>query len=439
MSQLASRIETQLAGTGAASAAIAHHTRRRSLCGCWVTLMTTQRQKRTDDRVNVAHSLDAFHRRFAPLFGRREAQDLSLHYLHRLLANSTHRSASSIAGSEPQPSARAVQRFLSDAPWPTEPLIDAIQREVSGDLQAPDGTFVVGEICFRKQGEKSVGVARQPCGGQNRIYNCQIGVFLAYASVRGQALLDARLYLPEQWTTNAERRRNSGVPMGLIYQSRQELAIDLLRRAQARRHFAGHSVTGADWFGATPALRDVLDLDGWRYIVGVPATTHVRSKRRQRSGPTAAPPTATVSASSRPERSAHFLDATLAADGWHELTVELGRGGRWPFHFAAQPVLEDRPGRGGVDAWLIVRRDLDGRHPHYYLSNAPIETPLTTLAQLASYGESTAALFTTETGTVGLGNYEVRSWAGWHHHMALALLLNAFLLHANASAQPGAA
>lgn len=402
-------------------------------------MMTVQRRNRLDEAVDVAESLEAFHRHFAPLFGRREARRLSLHYLHRLLARAMQRSTLSMAGPECQPSPRALQRFLSNAPWPTEPLIDEIQRKLSSSLATPDGTFVIGEIGFRKQGEKSVGVARQPCGGQDRVYNCQVGVFLAYASTRGQALVDARLYLPGQWTTDAARLRTGGVPSGLIYQSRQELAIDLLRRARERGHFAGKSVTGADWFGATPALRDVLDADGWRYIVGVPATTRVRSKRRQRSIPSASPPAATFSASSQPERSAHFLDATLASDGWHELTVDFGRAGRWPFHFAAQSVLVDRPDHPGVDAWLIVRRDLDGRHPHYYLSNAPIETPLATLAQLASYGESTAALFNAATGSVGLGDYEVRGWAGWHHHVALSLLLGAFLLQADGSAHSGAA
>lgn len=390
-------------------------------------MMTARRRHRPVEGGDVAQPLDAFHRRFAPLFGRREAQRLSAHYLQRLLTGSIHRPGTGAAAPENPPSARALQRFLSAAPWPTEPVIDSVHREIGLRLNAPDGTFVVGEIGFRKQGDKSAGVARQPCAGHDRTVNCQVGVFLGFASSRGQALLDARLYLPKQWAGDEARRRAVGVPAGLIYQNRHELAVDLLRRARARGHFTGNAVAAAGWFGAPPALRDALDMDGWRYIVGVPATTRVRSKRRQRSNASAAtngpsPPASHV------ERSAHMLGVTLAADGWHQLTVDLGRHGRWPFHFAAQPVLEEGPDRPSTDSWLIVRRDLDGRHPHYYLSNAPVETPLVTLAQLASHGESSAALFNPETGSVGLDDYEVRSWAGWHHHIALTLLLGAFLL-----------
>jgi len=396
--------------------------------------MTSQRPSRLAEALDTALSLDLFHRRFAPLFGRREAQRLSQYYLRRLLThNMRHPGPETETVADASP--RAVQRFLSDSPWPTEPVIDALQRELGQWLNAPDGSYVVGEIGFPKQGAHSVGVAHQPCGPHGRVGNCQIGIFLAYASSRGHALIDARLYLPEPWVADSDRRRHAGVPPDLIHRSRPELALDLLRHARARGHLDADWVTCRERFGEESTVRDALDADGWHYLLGVPATTRVRSKRSQHSGSSAALADAR-SGHAQPAGSNRSLDLTLASQGWHEITVDLGGLDPWPYHFAVTPVLGEGHDRSGTASWLLVRRELDGQDPRYYLSNAPIEMPLTMLAQVTTRRESTASLFDTagsETSAVGLADYEGRSWTGWHHHMALALLLGAYLLEAESS------
>src|SRR5918911_5113044 len=148
----------------------------------------------------VAASFATFHAQFAPLFGRTEAQRRSEQYLRGLLVQQTDRRnaenvAEMIAGATP----RALQRLLTEAPWPTEPVIEHLQAYVATRLNTLEGLFVLDASGFPKQGTQSVGVARHYCGTLGKVGNCQLGVFLAYVSARGHALVDKRLYLPPAW------------------------------------------------------------------------------------------------------------------------------------------------------------------------------------------------------------------------------------------------
>jgi SRSO17 transposase len=224
----------------------------------------------------VAASFAAFHAYFAPLFGRKEAQRRSEQYVRGLLVQQTDRRnaenvAETIAGATP----RALQRLLTEAPWPTEPVIERLQAYVGARLTTPEGIFVLDESGFPKQGKKSVGVARQYCGTLGKVGNCQLGVFLAYVSARGHALVDKRLYLPPAWTEDPARCRAAGVPEEVGYQSLAELGLAMLRQARAAGHLQGVWVTGDDAYGKVPTLRDALDAEGWRYVLDVPGTTPV--------------------------------------------------------------------------------------------------------------------------------------------------------------------
>src|SRR5437868_12074520 len=224
----------------------------------------------------VAASFAAFHGHFAPLFGRKEAQRRSEQYVRGLLVQQTDRRnaenvAELIAGATP----RALQRLLTEAPWPTEPVIDRLQAYVGARLNTPAGIFVLDESGFPKQGRKSVGVARQYCGTLGKVGNCQLGVFLSYVSARGHALVDKRLYLPPVWSDDPARCRAAGVPEEIEYQSQAGLGLAMLRQARAAGHLQGHWVAGDDAYGRVPTLRDALDAEGWRYVLDVPETTPV--------------------------------------------------------------------------------------------------------------------------------------------------------------------
>jgi len=382
----------------------------------------------------VAASFAAFHQEFAPLFGRTEAQRRSEQYVRGLLVQQTDRRnaenvAETIVGATP----RTLQRLLTEAPWATEPLIGRLQDYVGARLNTPAGVFVLDESGFPKQGTHSVGVARQYCGTLGKVGNCQLGVFLAYASERGHALVDMRLFLPEAWIADPERCQAAGVPEGVGYQSKAELGLAMLRGARAAGHLEGHWVAGDDAYGMVPTLRDALDAEGWLYVLDVPATTPVFTNHATVSVPPwsgrGRVPTKPRLAPDAPlPQTAQSVAASLPSAVWQEVTVAEGAQGPRTYQFVARRVWESRDGLPGRLCWLLLRRNLDGSEPRYYLSNAPADTPLEVLAQVAATRWTIETEFETAKGETGLDEYEVRSWRGWHHHIALALLAGAFLL-----------
>jgi SRSO17 transposase len=382
----------------------------------------------------VAASFGTFHQEFAPLFGRKEAQRRSEQYLRGLLVQQTdRRNAENVAETIEGATPRALQRLLTEAPWRTGPVIDRLQRYVGARLNTPEGVFVLDESGFPKQGKHSVGVARQYCGALGKVGNCQLGVFLAYASARGHALVDLRLFLPEVWTDDPARCRAAGVPEGTSYQSTAVLGLAMLRQARAAGHLAGHWVAGDDAYGKVPTLRDALDAEDWQYVLDVPKTTPVFAALAATvvppwSGRGRAPTKLRLAPEAPPAQTVEALAAGLPPAAWQALTVAEGAQGPRTYLFVARRVWESRDGLPGRACWLLLRRNLDGSEPRYYLSNAPIDTPLLTLAQVAAARWIIETEFQTAKGETGLDEYEVRSWQGWHHHLTLALLAGAFLL-----------
>src|SRR5690242_16913711 len=178
-----------------------------------------------EDLDRVADSFTSFHAHFAPLFGRCEAQRRSEQYLRGLLVqHADRRNAENIAEAIPNATARTLQRFLSEAPWQHRPVIAALQSFLGPRLSSPDGVFIFDETAAAKQGQHSVGVARQYSGTLGKVGNCQVGVFLAYASPLGHALLDGDLYLPQQWIDDPARCQAAGVPTATIMQTKGALA-----------------------------------------------------------------------------------------------------------------------------------------------------------------------------------------------------------------------
>ena len=194
------------------------------------------------DRVAVAFG--TFHAQFARFFGRTEARRRSEQYLRGLLVQQTdRRNAENLAETVGEATPRSLQRLLTEAPWETKPIIDALQGYLAPRLSDIDGVFVLDETGFPKKGTKSVGVARQYCGTLGKVGNCQLGVFLAYVSERGHALVDARLVLPREWTDDPERCRAAGVPADVVYQSKAELGLAMLQHAREGGHLTGRWVT----------------------------------------------------------------------------------------------------------------------------------------------------------------------------------------------------
>lgn len=395
----------------------------------------------------VAGALRAFHKRFAPLFGRKEARQHGGQYVRGLLVTRDDRRnaenlAEAVVGTQDK-AARALQQFLTDSPWQHEAVIAEVQRYLAEHLlphaaQAPregvaaDGVFTLDGTGFAKRGTRSAGVARQYSGTLGKVDTCQIGIFLGYATARGHALIDGHLWLPREWTDDSERCRRAGIPEAVVqagYQSQAELGLVLLRRARATGALVGRWITADEAFGQVPTFRDALDTEGWHYVVEVPCTTplftapaqtrRVWLTRGMRARPVEIQPAA---------QTAQEVAATLAAERWTTVTVAEGAQGPRTHRFAALRVWESREGVPGRACWLLLRRNLDDTEPKYSLSNAPPETPLDVLARVGATRWTVETEFQTTKGQVGLDEYEVRSWPGWHHHVTLCLLANAFLI-----------
>ncbi|MDQ2807131.1 MAG: transposase, partial [Chloroflexota bacterium] len=228
------------------------------------------------DLERVADSFARFHATFAPLFGQRPARTRSEQYLRALLVQRAERRnaenlAEAVAGATP----RTLQRFLTDSPWEARTVIAAEQAFLGPRLSTLDGVLICDETAAAKQGTHAVGVARQYSGTLGKVSSCQVGVYRAYASPRGQALIDGELYLPQAWIDDAARRRETGVPVLTTLATKGDLALWLLERAWASGHWQGRWVTGDAVYGSDSGLRDGVDAAGRWYVFDVRSSERV--------------------------------------------------------------------------------------------------------------------------------------------------------------------
>ena len=376
-----------------------------------------------------------FHGFFAAAFGRKQWREHSRHYLQALLVQSQERrNAENLSETVPA-SARAMQRFLTEARWDDDAIIGRLQEYLGSRLEHLQAVWVFDGSDFPKQGVKSVGVARQYCGALGKIANCQAGVFLAHVGPCGRALVDKRLYLPEEWTSDAGRCASAGVPEDhRQYLAKTELALEMLERARERGHLSAQWVAGDSAFGMSPSFREGLAAAGAWYVLDVRPDMTVWPLEPAWSNPPyqgfGRPGKPKLRSGERQTVEGRSLE--LPEEAWQEVTVAEGTQGPRTYMFSAQRVRVTRKRKPGEVVWAVYRRNLDGSEPRYYLSNAPEATPLETLAYVGGSRRRIETEFETEFETeksdVGLDEYETRTWAGWHHHIALCLLGGAFLL-----------
>ena len=327
--------------------------------------------------------------------------------------------------------ARVMQRFLTEAPWDDEAVMGRLQEYLGPRLEHPEAVWVLDCSDFPKQGRKSVGVASQYCGRLGRVANCQAGMFLAYVSPLGRALVDKRLYLPESWTSDDARCASAGVPEERRgYRPKMELALAMLQEALERGYLEASWVAGDDAFGMSPSFRDGLGALGMRYVLDVPEGFTVWPVEPEWAAPVyqgrAGPPKPKLVDGQK--RTMAERGDELPEDAWREITVAQGTQGPRSYMFSVQRVRPTSRRKPGEVHWAIWRRNLDGSEPRYYLSNAPGDTPLETLARVGGSRWRMETEFETEKSDAGLDEYETRTWAGWHHHIALCLLAETFLL-----------
>jgi SRSO17 transposase len=379
-----------------------------------------------------AEDLEAFQARFAYLFARVEPREQAAKYLRGLLGSVERKNSWQLAEAVGDTRPDKMQRLLYSAEWDADAARDELQGfviEVFGD---EGGIGVIDETGFLKKGSKSVGVKRQYCGTAGKVDNCQIGTFLIYASSQGFTFLDRRLYLPEEWCADTERRTEAKVPNEVEFRTKPQQAGEMLKYAWD----AGvpmRWVTGDEVYGDAPALRDSISETGRWYVLAVSSHTPVWIERPQveglTSGPKGRPRTKPrLAAGAEPASTVKAVAASWPARQWRSLTVAQGEKGPIVYDWGIARVVESREGLPGPDAWLLARRSqADLTDIAYYLSNAPADTPMLKLAQVASTRYQVEQGIEEAKGETGLDEYEVRHWHRWHRHITLSMMAHAWL------------
>ena len=391
-----------------------------------------------DLRERIMPELANYHGIYSSLFQRREQREQSEKYLQGLLSESKNKSVEAMIlhreGDNPN-AIRASQQFLGQGAWKDEPILRRHWQEVDKELGDENGVVIADGSDFPKQGQESVGVKRQMCGQLGKIANCQAGVFLSYASHKGYTLLDRRLYLPMEWIeaeSYADRRQQCGIPEDISFQTKPELAAEMIEAVHKAGDLRHRWLTCDAAFGRDTAFLDrvgkllfyfaEVDVDTQVWLTR-PAT-HIpewsgRGRKPTRPKLLDGQPTAqTVTA----------LGESIVADSWTRQTIKEGSKGPLVADFACIRVVAVRDSLPGPDVWLVFRRNLDTGEIKFYLSNAPADTTLQTLAWLSGMRWPTESCFEESKQELGMGDYQVRSWKGWHHHMTLVILAHFFLV-----------
>jgi SRSO17 transposase len=353
--------------------------------------------------------LDGLLARFGRLFARAEPRQQAGRYLEGLLGPVERKNGWQLAETIGDVRPWRTQRVLSHVLWDEEAARDLCREHAVGRLGAEDAVLVVDETGFVKKGRHSAGVARQYCGTVGKIENCQIGVFLAYGSRRGHALIDRRLYLPEAWAGDAERRRAAKVPEDVPFLTKPAIAREMLARA-LDVGVPCEWVLGDEVYGADRRLRTMLEERGKPYLLTVRSNDELEAELDGGGG----------------RHEAAVLARALPPRAWRRLSAGAGTKGERLYDWARVPLV--RPSEPSRERWLLVRRSIaDPADLAYFVVFAPAGLRLLDLVRAAGRRWLVEECFEAAKQEVGLADYEVRSWRGWHRHVTLAMLALALL------------
>lgn len=391
--------------------------------------------------IAIVQELASYHEIYSPLFRRSEQRVHALQYLQGLLLPLERKSIEpmllKLVGADSN-AIRAMQLFIGAGAWADEPILERHRQQVSETLGEAEGVLLLDGSDFRKQGNDSVGVKRQYCGELGKRANCQAGVFLGYASSLGYTLLDRRLYLPKEWVNAkayTERRERCGVPEEIAFKTKLELGWEMIEAVDEAADLPYRWVVADEAFGRDTKLLDKLArLEGKYYFVEVPHDTRVWLQRPEIIEPSSSgrgrKPSQAVLADDAPApETVTAIAERQRASSWQRYTVKEGSQGPMVVEVIARRVY---PVRDGLPAdkplWLVLRRHLLTGELKTYLCNGPAKTPLAKLVELSAQRWPIESCFRDGKQYLGMGDYEVRTWRGWHHHMTLCILAHHFLV-----------
>ena len=391
------------------------------------------------DIEHLVEELRASHAIDSPLFQRREQREAAHASLQGVLATLPRKSIEpmvlAVDGVAPK-AVRAMQSFISAGQWNDERLIQQHWQAVETDLGAAAGVLMVDGSDFPKQGVHAVGVKRQSCGELGKRANCQAGVFVGYVRAQGYTVRDRRWYVPTAWLTDdayAERRRQCGLPAETTFKTKPELAQEMLAAVVQSQVLRCRWVVADEACGGNPGFLDGVAGLGLWYCTEVPHTTRVWQERpathlppRRRRGHR--PQRERLLEGAPKARPVREVAGTLPAEAWTRQTIKEGSQGPMIAAFAAVRVVAVRDTLPGPEVWLVLRRHVETQELKSSLCHAPVDTALETLGHMSGMRWPIETCCEDSKQRLGMGDYEVRSWTGWHHHRTLVILAHFFVV-----------
>jgi SRSO17 transposase len=359
--------------------------------------------------IDWERELAGFKARLAPVFARRELRETFGLFVDGLLSGIGRKTGWLMAEQAGLERPYRMQSLLGRSRWDAEGLRDAVRAYVVQALGDAGGVLIVDETGFVKKGEHSVGVARQYSGTAGRIENAQVGVFLAYASRFGQALIDRQLYLPEAWTKDKERRAKAQVPDEVAFATKPQIAREMIASTLDAGVPCAFVVADA-LYGSDSRLRRMLEGRGQPYVLAARSNQCLRFWTEDGLDQT---------------DPANLADA-LDEDGWAVHAAGEGSKGLRLYDWAriSLPWVCDPC----FERWILIRRNRRAPAERaYYFCFAAAGTTLAELAGAAGLRWAIEECFERAKDDLGLDHCEARSWHGWHRHMSLVMAAAAFL------------
>jgi SRSO17 transposase len=368
-----------------------------------------------------SEELEAVGNRLSDHFARSEVRQRAQDYLRGLLSEAERKNSWQLAEVVGNTTPYGIQHLLGRASWDADEVREDLREYVIEHLLADSESYlIVDETGFIKKGDKSVGVKRQYTGTVGKRENCQVGVFLAYASGRGQAFIDRELYLPEEWAADKERRQRAGVPEEVGMRTKPELVKEMLGRALVEAGVKAEWVVADCVYGDSRRLGMFLEEKEQPYVLALSGKAHVWAGFYQHRV------SALLDALTEGELQSGESAKEEEAEGWKRLSA--GEGSKGPRLYDWRRLPLNPPLQEGFQRWLLVRRSIeDPEEITAYTVFCAQNTTLEALAKVAGSRWRVEIGFEEAKGEVGLAHYEVRSWDGWYRHITLSLFAQAFL------------
>ena len=391
-----------------------------------------------NDIEDFVDELKGFHEEFKDCFSRSEPRENFFRYSAGQFSKLERKSIEPIALNIQGGKVRSMQRFVSDVVWNETRLLHQYHHIVNEDMGDSNGVLIFDESGFAKKGDDSAGVAKQYCGNLGKVENSQVGVFAAYASPSGYALLDKRLFIPEKWfNDDYELRRNKcKIPEDVEFKTKPQLAVEMFHDLQEQKSLPYKYVLADSLYGNSPEFIDAVEKCAHlNYFVSIPSDTLCWLKRpitKMKEYKYEGKVHTKEILEKTEEKPISFETLAMNTNNyfWYRRKVSEGTKGPIAYEFMRRRVILSKNGLPQKTVWLIIRRTLGCNATYdYYISNAPESTKLKTFVWLSGIRWAIEQCFEETKSELGMDQYEVRKYPGWNHHMLSCMLSHFFLWH----------